>query len=117
MTQPQKSFWKNTQNFWLTLGNPRAQLIINFKNDLEIIQEGISHRLKALDLTDLRSLKNLRKALLNDVNKLRVNNHPEASLEVIETARNHGITSSQLEAERAKALTALNQHEKAIQIW
>ena len=117
MTRPQKSFWENTQNFLLTLGNPRAQLIINIKNDLEIIQVGISHRLKSLDLTDLRSLKNLRKVLLNDVNKLRVNNHPEASLKVIETARNHGITSSQLEAERAKALTALNQHEKAILIW
>jgi len=117
MAQNHKGFWKNTQTFLLTLGNANARLIINLKNDLEDIQEVVDYKLKTLQQTDGKSLKNLRKALLNDSKQLRANNRSDASLKVIETARNHGITSSQLEAERAKALAALNQHDQAIQIW
>ena len=117
MAKNQKGFWKNTRNFLLTLGNANAQIILDLKEDLEEIETEINHQLKAAHQSDLKSLKNLRKALLNDINKLRENNRPEISLKVIETARNHGVTSPQLEAGRAKALAALNQHEKAIQIW
>ena len=117
MARNHKGFWKNTQTFLLTLGNANARLIINVKNDLEDVQEEVDYKLMTLQQTDGKSLKNLRNALLNDSEELRVNNHSDASLKVIEIARNHGITSSQLEAGRAKALTALNQHEQAIQIW
>ena len=117
MTQTQKGFWKNTQNFLLTLGNANARLIINLKDDLEEVQEGVNFQLASLQKTDHKSLKNLRKALLIDSNKLRNNNCSDTSLKIIETARNHGITSNQLEVERAKALAALDQHEQAIQIW
>ena len=117
MAQNHKGFWKNTQNFLLTLGNANARLIINLKDDLEDVQEGIDYQLKTLQETDRKSLKNLRKALVKDSNELRTNNCPEDSLKVIETARKYGITSAQLEAGRAKALSALNQHEQAIQIW
>ena len=117
MAQTQKSFWKNTQNFLLTLGNANAQRIINFKDDLDSIQREGNYKLTSLNETDLRSLKNIRKAILTDANKLRGQNEPAASLKVIETALKHGISSAQLEAARAKALAALNQHEQAIQIW
>ncbi len=117
MAQAQKSFWKNTQNFLLTLGNANAQRIINLKDDLDSIQREGNYQLTALNETDLRSLKNIRKAILTDANKLRGQNEPAASLKVIETALKHGISSAQLEAARAKALAALNQHEQAIQIW
>ena len=117
MAKNQKGFWKNTRNFLLTLGNANAQIILDLKEDLEEIETEINHQLKAAHQSDLKSLKNLRKVLLNDINKLRENNRPEISLKVIETARNHGVTSPQLELGRAKALAALNQHEKAIQIW
>ena len=117
MAQNHKGFWKSTQNFLLTLGNANARLIINLKDDLEDVQEGIDYQLTTLQETDRKSLKNLRKALVIDSNELRTNNRPEDSLKVIETARKYGITSAQLEAGRAKALSALNQHEQAIQIW
>ncbi|MDA7436739.1 hypothetical protein N8654_03535 [Synechococcus sp. AH-601-B19] len=117
MAQNHKGFWKSTQNFLLTLGNANARLIINLKDDLEDVQEGIDYQLTTLQETDRKSLKNLRKALVIDSNELRTNNRPEDSLKVIETARKYGIISAQLEAGRAKALSALNQHEQAIQIW
>ena len=117
MAQIQKGFWKNTQNFFLTLGNADVRIIINLKHDLEDVQEGVSYQLTALHQTDINTIKNVRKALLNDANKLRINNHSDASLQLIEAARNHGITSAKLEAERARALAALNRHEQAIKIW
>ena len=117
MAQTQKSFWKNTQNFLLTLGNANARRIINLKDELNDVQKNGNYQLKALSQTDLKSLKNLRKALLTDVNWLRAQNNPAASLKVIETALKHDVTSSQLEAARARALAALNQHDQAIQIW
>ena len=117
MAQTQKSFWKNTQNFLLTLGNANAQRIVNLKDELNDVQKNGNYQLKALSQTDLKSLKNLRKALLTDVNWLRAQNNPAASLKVIETALKHDVTSSQLEAARARALAALNQHDQAIQIW
>ena len=117
MAQTKKGFWKNTKEFFLTFGNADARLIINLKDDLEVVQNEINYQLTALQQADLKSLKNIRKALLNDANKLRINNSSEASLKVIETARNHGVISAQLEAERAKSLAILNQHEQAIEIW
>ena len=117
MAQIQKGFWKNTQNFFLTLGNADVRIIINLKHDLEDVQEGVSYQLTALHQTDINTIKNVRKALLNDANKLRINNRSDASLQLIEAARNHGITSAKLEAERARALAALNRHEQAIKIW
>ena len=117
MSKKHKGFWKNTQNFLSTLGNANARLIINLKVDLEDVQEEFDYQLKSLQQTDMKSLKKFRKALLDDSNKLRINDRADVSLKVIETARSHGITSDQLEAGRAKALSALNQNEQAIQIW
>lgn len=117
MAQIQKGFWKKTQNFFLTLGNANVRIIINLKHDLEDVQEGVSYQLRALHQADINTIKNLRKALLNDANSLRTKNRSDASLKLIEVARNHGITSAKLEAERARALAALNHHEQAIKIW
>ena len=117
MAQIQKGFWKKTQNFFLTLGNANVRIIINLKHDLEDVQEGVGYQLTALHQTDINTIKNLRKALLNDANSLRTKNRSDASLKLIEVARNHGITSAKLEAERARALAALNHHEEAIKIW
>jgi hypothetical protein len=117
MAQIQKSFWKNTQNFFLTLGNADTRIIINLKHDLEDVQEGVGYQLTALHQTDINTIKKLLKALLNDANQLRINNRSDVSLRLIEAARNHGIISAKLEAERARALAALNHHEQAIQIW
>ena len=117
MAQIQKGFWKKTQNFFLTLGNANVRIIINLKHDLEDVQEGVGYQLTALHQTDINTIKNLRKALLNDANSLRTKNRSDASLKLIEVARNHGITSVKLEAERARALAALNHHEQAIKIW
>lgn len=117
MAKIQKSFWKKTQNFFLTLGNANMRIIINSKDDLEDIQEGVGYQLTALHQTDINTIKNLRKALLNDANVLRIKNRSDASLKLIEVASNHGITSAKLEAERARALTALNHHEQAVKIW
>lgn len=93
------------------------RIIINSKDDLEDIQEGVGYQLTALHQTDINTIKNLRKALLNDANVLRIKNRSDASLKLIEVASNHGITSAKLEAERARALTALNHHEQAVKIW
>jgi len=117
MAQNQKSLWKNAQYFLLTLGNPNAQRILDLKEDLEEIQKATDYQLSALHKTDRRSLKNLRKALLHDAKRLKSKGQIDLSLKAIEAARHHGIASAQLESERAKALAALNQHEKAIQIW
>tara|TARA_B100001057_G_C22852747_1_gene951576 strand:+ start:976 stop:2736 length:1761 start_codon:yes stop_codon:yes gene_type:complete len=117
MAQTQKGFWRNTQYFLLTLGNPNAQLILSLKEDLEDIQTITDYQLTALHKADLRSLKDLRRAVLNDAKGLKATGRADLSLKVIETARHHGITSAQLESGRAKALAALNQHEKALQIW
>ena len=117
MAKIQKSFWKKTQNFFLTLGNANIRIIINLKHDLEDVQKGVGYQLTALHQTDINTIKNLRKALLNDANSLRVKNRSDVSLKLIEVARNHGITSAKLEAERARALAALNHHEQAVKIW
>ena len=117
MAKTQKSFWKKTQNFFLTLGNANIRIIINLKHDLEDVQEGVGYQLTALHQTDINTIKNLRKAVLNDANSLRVKNRSDVSLKLIEVARNHGITSAKLEAERARALAALNHHEQAVKIW
>ena len=116
MAQTQKGLWKNTQYFFLTLGNPNAQRILDLKEDLADIQKATDYQITALHRTDCRSLKNLRKALLHDAKRLRSKGQTDLSLKTIEAAT-HGIASAQLESERAKALAALNQHEKAIQIW
>ena len=117
MAQTQKGLWKNTQYFFLTLGNPNAQRILDLKEDLKDIQKATDYQFTALHRTDNRSIKNLRKALLHDAKRLKSKGQTDLSLKAIEAARNHGIASAQLESERAKALAALNQHEKAIQIW
>lgn len=117
MAQTQKGLWKNTQYFLLTLGNSNAQRIFKFKEELEGIQKATDYQLTALHKTDCRSLKKLRKALLHDAKLLKSKGQIETALKAIEAARHHGIASAQLESARAKALAALNQHEKAIQIW
>ena len=117
MAQIQKGFWKKTQNFFLTLGNANVRIIINLKHDLEDVQEGVSYQLRALHQADINTIKNLRKAVLTEAKSIRSKNRSDASLKLIEVARNHGITSAKLEAERARALAALNHHEQAIKIW
>jgi hypothetical protein len=117
MAQTKSSFWRNTQNFFLIFGSPNARLITKVRNELDEIQNNTIYELTSINQSNINSPKQLRKALLKDAKQLRINNRPELSLKIIETARNHGITSPQLEAGRAKSLTALNEHEKAIQIW
>ena len=65
-----KKFLEKYSILFLALGNANAQRIINLKDELNDIE--MSYQLKALSQTDLKSLKNLRKALLTDVNSLRV---------------------------------------------
>lgn len=117
MAQMNSSFWKSTHNFFLKLGSPNARLIAKVKDELYEIQNDTVYELTSINQSNINSQKQLRKAILKDAKQLRIKNHPELSLKIIETARNRGVTSPQLEAGRAKSLTALNEHEKAIQIW
>ena len=117
MVLAQKSFWRSTQDFLATLSHANAQSLIKLRDELSKLQDQSNHPLTVLKKGDLRSLKKTRKYLLNDVSRLTKNNNPEVALKILEIARDLGISSAQLEAVRAEALTALNQHEKALQIW
>ena len=116
MAQSKTNFWRSTQNL-LMLGRTNARLISNIRHDLEDIQNDTNYKLTTIHRNDINSVKKIRKAILKDANHLRLYNNPELALKIIDTAKKRGITSNQLEAGRAKSLTALNEHEKAIQIW
>lgn len=117
MAQAQKSFWRSTQDFLAALSHANAQTLIQLRDELAKLQNQTDHPLTVLKKRDLRSLKKTRKYILNDASLLTKNNSPEIALKILEVARNLGISSSQLEAARAEALTSLNQHEEALQIW
>ena len=117
MALAQKSFWRSTQDFLAALSHANAQSLIKLRDELSKLQNQSDPPLTVLKKGDLRSLKKTRKYLLNDVSRLTKNNNPEVALKILEIARDLGISSAQLEAVRAEALTALNQHEKALQIW
>lgn len=116
MAKSKTSFWRNTQNF-LMFGRANARLISNIRHALEEVQDNTSYELTAIDYKENKSLKKIRKAISKDANQLRLNDDHELALKVIDIAQNLGITSPQIEAGQAKSLTALNEHEKAIQIW
>ena len=117
MTQSKSNFWRNTQKFITIFSSANKRLISDIRQDLEKIQNSTTYKLTTIHRTDIKSLKKLRKALLDDTNHLRINGYPELALTALEAAKNLNITSPELEVGRANSLAALNQHEKAIQIW
>ena len=117
MAQSKSNFWRTTQKFISIFSSANKRLISDIKEDLEEIQNSTTYKLTAIHRTDIKSLKKLRKALLKDTNHLRLSGYPELALIALEAARNLNITSPELEVGRANSLAALDQHEKAIQIW
>ena len=116
MAQFKTNFWRRTRDF-LMLGGAKARWLTNIRLDLEEVEKNTGCKISVVHQSEINSLKKIRKSILKDTNGLRLKGLPELALKVINAAQSLGITSPQLQVERAKSLEALNEHEKAVRIW
>lgn len=116
MAQFKTNFWRRTRDF-LMLGGAKARWLTKIRLDLEEVEKNTGCKISVVHQSEINSLKKIRKSILKDTNGLRLKGLPELALKVINAAQSLGITSPQLQVERAKSLEALNEHEKAVRIW
>ena len=116
MAQFKTNFWRRTRDF-LMLGGAKARWLAKIRLDLEEVEKNTGCKISVVHQSEINSLKKIRKSIFKDSNGLRLKGLPELALKVINAAQSLGITSPQLQVERAKSLEALNEHEKAVRIW
>lgn len=112
-----RSFYNEFRFIIDSIGNTETKSLRETTEKLRKLQRSTKYQLRSLRVKKITRWKSFWRILLKDAEQLRKNGQADLALEVLNGAKESGLTNPWTEASRAKAYEKLYQWPKALEIW